>query len=325
MLLPAAAALRQPMRQRRALLQRPQRRPQRPVDFVDLRRQHAVGRVDVPDAAAETQHAALVHFPQRPVARGTGKDRWLAGPILAVDGDRRVGEIRLHGPQQPAVACAPPRCVFFDESPEQQRNVPQRQHVIDQAGVDRVARHARRERLVGILDDGDAAGRLDRRDPGRSVVERSRQHDADHAWAVLPRGGSEQRIDGGTNAILRGGVHRPHAAVEHDQVLVGWSDVDPSVLERLSVGRMRGRQASGRLRISGSRLRPRETCRTTNTEACRSRGRSATTRLIASTPPADAPMTMTSCLAITAHHPGAEVCKPSDIARRTRVCGPRRA
>jgi hypothetical protein len=30
-------------------------------------------------------------------------------------------------------------------------------------------------------------------------------------------------------------------------------------------------------------------------------------------------MTMTSCLAITAHHPGAEVCKPSDIARRTRV------
>src|SRR5215211_2709310 len=39
-------------------------------------------------------------------------------------------------------------------------------------------------------------------------------------------------------------------------------------------------------------------CSTTMTDACRSRGRSATTRLIASTPPAEAPMAMTSCLAI---------------------------
>src|SRR5262245_52704148 len=46
-------------------------------------------------------------------------------------------------------------------------------------------------------------------------------------------------------------------------------------------------------------LRPREMCSTTKIEARISRGRSATIRLIASTPPAEAPMTTMSCLAMT--------------------------
>jgi hypothetical protein len=50
-------------------------------------------------------------------------------------------------------------------------------------------------------------------------------------------------------------------------------------------------------RISGMWLLPRVVCSTMSTDAGRSRGRSPTTRLIASTPPADAPMTATSCLA----------------------------
>src|SRR3954451_14176493 len=88
-----------------------------------------------------------------------------------------------------------------------------------------------------------------------------------------------------------------------------------------SVGCAAGRRPA-RVRISGSMLRPREMCRTTRMEARMSRGNSATMRLIASTPPADAPMTMTSCLAITPHLLRAEICKPRDIARRARVVGP---
>src|SRR5579859_4702002 len=66
-------------------------------------------------------------------------------------------------------------------------------------------------------------------------------------------------------------------------------------------------------------LRPREMCSTTKTAARRSRGRSATIRLIASTPPAEAPMTTTSGLGIPSHLLGAELCKARDIARWTGV------
>src|SRR5262249_10418090 len=69
----------------------------------------------------------------------------------------------------------------------------------------------------------------------------------------------------------------------------------------------------------GSRLRPRAMCSTTKIDARRSRGSSATIRLIASTPPAEAPMTTTSCLAIATHLFGAKLCKLRDVASRDRI------
>src|SRR4051794_35170024 len=88
-----------------------------------------------------------------------------------------------------------------------------------------------------------------------------------------------------------------------------------------SVGWAAGRRPA-RVRISGSMLLPREMCTTTKTEARISRGSSATSRLRASTPPADAPITTTSCLAIAAHLLGAKLCKTRDITRRAGVVRP---
>src|SRR3954470_22086217 len=88
-----------------------------------------------------------------------------------------------------------------------------------------------------------------------------------------------------------------------------------------SVGWVAGRRPA-RVRISGRMLLPREMCRTTKIDARISRGSSATNRLTASTPPADAPTTTTSCLAITAHLLRAKLCKTRDIARRAGVMRP---
>src|SRR3954468_19052335 len=88
-----------------------------------------------------------------------------------------------------------------------------------------------------------------------------------------------------------------------------------------SVGCAGGRRPA-RVRISGSMLRPREMCSTIRIEARMSRGNSATIRLIASTPPAEAPITMTSCLTISPHLLRTEVCKPHDITGRAGVVRP---
>src|SRR3954462_5098182 len=88
-----------------------------------------------------------------------------------------------------------------------------------------------------------------------------------------------------------------------------------------SVGCAAGRRPA-RVRISGSMLRPREMCSTIRIEARMSRGNSATIRLIASTPPAEAPITITSCLAISPHLLRTEVCKPHDITGRAGMVRP---
>src|SRR3954470_7706060 len=88
-----------------------------------------------------------------------------------------------------------------------------------------------------------------------------------------------------------------------------------------SVGCAAGRRPA-RVRISGSMLRPREMCSTMRIDARMSRGNSATIRLIASTPPAEAPITITSCLAISPHLLRTEVCKPHDITGRAGVVRP---
>lgn len=50
----------------------------------------------------------------------------------------------------------------------------------------------------------------------------------------------------------------PLKSLQEDQMMIGRGDIDAAVLRRLAVGRMRGGQPAGRVRISGSRLRPRE-------------------------------------------------------------------
>jgi hypothetical protein len=58
-----------------------------------------------------------------------------------------------------------------------------------------VPRHVGKYRILGILDDGDAAAFFDRREPCGPVVERSRENHTDNPWAVGARRGAKRSID----------------------------------------------------------------------------------------------------------------------------------
>jgi uncharacterized Zn-binding protein involved in type VI secretion len=68
--------------------------------------------------------------------------------------------------------------------------------MIDLHMLERVARHPRVERIVGVLDDCDATARLDRQEAARSIVQGAREDHPDHPGPVLAGGAAEQRVDG---------------------------------------------------------------------------------------------------------------------------------
>ena len=137
------------------------------------------------------------------MAFGTCEDRRRAGPILAAQRERHDAQVGLHRVEVRMVRRGQPgRRILLHERADQRADVAECHHVIDPAGRDGAARHAGRERLVGILRDRHAAAFTDRGNPRRAVVERPRQNHADHTRAVDTCGRSEERIDGGPHAVL---------------------------------------------------------------------------------------------------------------------------
>ena len=107
---------------------------------------------------------------------------------------------------------------------------------------DGVGRHARVERVLGVLHDGGAAVSLDDRQTGRAVVPRPGQHDADHARTVRMRGGAEERVDRGAVVVLPWADRHAGGAALHHQVVVGRRDEDVTATQGLPVHRRAARQ-----------------------------------------------------------------------------------
>src|SRR5581483_12418110 len=62
--------------------------------------------------------------------------------------------------------------------------------------------HSSNERIRGVLDNRHAAAIFDCPKPGRAIVQRTAQNDADDARAIGIGGGTEERINRGTKAIF---------------------------------------------------------------------------------------------------------------------------
>jgi len=77
------------------------------------------------------------------------------------------------------------------QADQQRGNIPDRQAMIDPHVPQRILRHGRRLRLLRVLDDGDASGRFDRREPRRTVVEPAREDHPRDARSEMERGGAE--------------------------------------------------------------------------------------------------------------------------------------
>lgn len=118
----------------------------------------------------------------------------------------------------------------------------QRQHELHGAVIDGARGHGWKERVGGILGDADTAAASDRQQPRGAVVEIAGEDDADHAWSVRHGGTPEHRIHGGTVSVFSRPAHEVDAAVEDDEVPIGWRDVDASGLDRGAGLRMCGGQ-----------------------------------------------------------------------------------
>ena len=131
-----------------------------------------------------------------------------------------------------------------------------RDDVIDGNVPERHRWHARRQRVLGVLHDGDAARLLYRTKAGGAIVERAGEHHADHATAASSCGAAEQRVGGRAATVLAGASVEDEAAVDDEHVVVGWGHRDAVRHECLLVpGRHHG-QPTGPSQVSGSTLLP---------------------------------------------------------------------
>ena len=158
-----------------------------------------------------------------------------------------------------------------------------------------MAEHAQRHlgevRVARVLHDRGAAAALDRDEAGGAVVERAGEDDADGAAAERAGRGAEERVDRRPRQVLAG----PRRSIRWPSWTRGACRAAPrrsSRPQRLAVLRMARGQGADHARSCG-RMLCAPTCSTTATGAARSGGRPPTSVRSASTPPADAPMTIT--------------------------------
>ena len=109
------------------------------------------------------------------------------------------------------------------------------------------ARHARDDRVLRILHDGDAAMLLDHAQAIDAIAERTRQDDSDHARSIDAGGTSEQRFDRGAEAVLARSVQNPQPLRRDEQVIVRPGHIDRPRLDRIVVHRELDGQRSGTL------------------------------------------------------------------------------
>ena len=116
------------------------------------------------------------------------------------------------------------------------RELGDRQRGVDDAGIDRVARHLAILRRLRILRERDAVLRLDGAQALRAVGRVSRKHDADRVAAAVRGERAKETIDGQVrpSTVERPRRERQPAAVDRD-VGVGRDDVDVVRLDRGAV------------------------------------------------------------------------------------------
>jgi hypothetical protein len=105
--------------------------------------------------------------------------------------------------------------------------------------------HTRGERLVRILDYGNAAGFLHRGQARCPVVERPRQYNPDDSRAIHARRRSKQWINSWTTAVFRRAVSDADLARLDDEMVIRPDNIYLSILERIAVLGVKSRKPAG--------------------------------------------------------------------------------
>src|SRR6266849_9735553 len=227
--------------------------------------QETLGRVKMPDSATKFADRPLVGFRERAAA-------FRASQLSAARFHRRVSFMVLRLDR------------LAGQGDQQRSHLLQRHRMIDRHVLKRVSRHVRQHGVRGFLHDGLAAALLDFPKAGGAVVEASREDHADNPGAIGQGRGAKQGIHGGAMTVFLWTRAELDASLVDEQMLVGRRHINMAVPDRAAVRRISGNL----LALQAGR------CRTTKTAAGKSGGSPETTRLSASTPPAEAPITMMS-------------------------------
>lgn len=206
------------------------------------------------DAAAVVQRLAVVEFPERAGALGTG-ERGRRPELLDT----------LH-----AVVVRPRllRCLerhlrvrrggvvrLADQLHDQRGDVGARHHEVHRDARDRVLRHARDGRFRRILHDGNAARLLDLLEADRAVVQRAAQDDADDARTEMVRGRAEQRVDGRAQRVLVRPAPDLDPAAAQVRLQARGSDVNSPAADWLVVHGVGGGELPGSVENRGQHAR----------------------------------------------------------------------
>ena len=120
-------------------------------------------------------------------------------------------------------------------------------HEVDVSQPDRGLRHAVKSGRLRILGEGDAAGRLDRRNSQRAIRAITRQHHPNRLVGAIVGQRAKKRID---RHVSGGASAYPQHAIFYRKIGVGRDDVDVIGLDRRLVGSLAHRE----LRIAGKNL-----------------------------------------------------------------------
>ena len=117
--------------------------------------------------------------------------------------------------------------------------------MVDVGVTQGAARHARVQRLGGVLDHGHAAAALDCPQSRGAVRKRARQHHANDAAAEGGRSRPEKGVDRRTRQVLARTAPQQHVAVVQQKMKTGHGDMDPAAFETLAGYRGHRQQRAG--------------------------------------------------------------------------------
>src|SRR5262249_24424737 len=143
-----------------ALLQRAYGDPDRRLRSLRLRVHEGIHGEAMANAATEDWNALVIVLQQCPLALRAGDAVRLGGDALRRGGSANTLAWRL-----------------CDQGAKQCRDVGDRKHVVDGAAVDSVLRHATRQRIARILDDGEATCAGDRGQARGAVTQTAGKDD----------------------------------------------------------------------------------------------------------------------------------------------------
>ena len=153
------------------------------------------------------------------------------------------------------------------------------------------------QRLVRILDHGQAAGQGNGAETGAAVVQVPRQHDSHDALPERCGRGAEEGVDGRPAGVLARAPAQLDKAVGQEHVVVRRRDENLSRLYHVAVAGVAHRQRTLVVEDLRHRLSARgRTCTTTNTDAERFPGSRRTSSFRTSIEPAEPPTTTMSRL-----------------------------